>query len=144
MNNNDQKFVDFLYEQIFVQQFRCNYFNTLGQTAPTSVWNRVSDEKNILHKMIDNYKQYYVNKAEYIKTKLEEFKEYNITSYLTYDTEYYINQYNERIETINKYIVEIDNKNIDHIATEKLSYISDDINALFPDILDPSLLGKLC
>lgn len=144
MDNNDQKLVDFLYEQIFVQQLRCNYFETLGQTTPNSVWNRVSDEKNILNIMITNYRQYYTDKAELIKIKLCELKEYNIASYLTYDKEYYVNLYNAQIETVNKYIVSIENKTMDHISTKKLSYISDDIDTLFNGfILNPTLLNKL-
>ena len=94
--------------------------------------------------IIEKYKKYYHDKAEEIKTKLEEQKEYNISSYLTYDTEYYINQYNDRVEEINKYLVELDNKTFDNIANEKLSSISETIDQLFPNYMaDPTLLGKL-
>ncbi len=143
MNIVEQKLVDFLYENIFIQQIRCDHFNTVG-AQPNSVWNKHTDEKKILNNMVEKYKKYYKNKAEEIKNKIEEQKEYNVSSYLTYNSEYYINQYNDRIEEINKYIVEIDSKSLDHIANDKLSSISDTIDKLFPNyIAEPTLLGKL-
>ena len=143
MNIVEQKLVDFLYENIFIQQIRCDHFNTVG-VQPNSVWNKHTDEKKILNNMVEKYKKYYKNKAEEIKNKIEEQKEYNVSSYLTYNSEYYINQYNDRIEEINKYIVEIDSKSLDHIANDKLSSISDTIDKLFPNyIAEPTLLGKL-
>lgn len=143
MNSFDQKLVDFLYENIFSQKIRCDYFNKIGIQA-NSVWNKHIDEKKILDNMIEKYKKYYHDKAEEIKVKLEEQKQYNVSSYLTYDTDYYINQYNDRVEEINKYLVELDNKTFDHIAKEKLSSISQKIDQLFPNYMtDPTLIGKL-
>ena len=143
MDNSDQQLVDILYENIYIQQIRCDYFNTIGVQS-NSIWNKHTDEKKILDNIIEKYKKYYHDKAEEIKNKLSEQKEYNVSSYLTYDTEYYINQYNDRVEELNKYQVELDTKTLDHIATEKLSSISETIDQMFPGyITDPTLLGKL-
>lgn len=143
MNSIDQKLVDFLYENIFTQQQRCDYFNTVGVQV-NSVWNKYADEKKILDNTVAKYKKYYQDKAEEIKTKLEEQKEYNVSSYLTYDPEYYVNEYNERVEEVKKYLAELDCKTLDHIAKDKLSSISEKIDQLFPGyIVDPTLLGKL-
>lgn len=143
MNTSDQKIVDVLYENIFAQQQRCDYFNKLG-FQPNSVWNKYPDEKNILDNMVARYKKYYHDKANEIKNKLEEQKEYNVSSYLTYDPEYYINKYNDRVEEINKYLVDLDSKTLEHIAKDEMSFISEEIDKQFPDyIRNPTLLGKL-
>ena len=57
MSNNDQLLVDHLYNAIFVQQLRCNHFNSVGQQASNSVWNKQADEKKIIDKMVDQYKK---------------------------------------------------------------------------------------
>lgn len=143
MNNIDQKTVDFLYEQIVGQQLRCDYFDRIGNIAPNSVWNKTSDERAILQMFVNNYKRYYLDKAEEIKKKLEEIKEYDISSYLTYDTEYYVNKYNSRMEEVNRYIVEVNAKDTESVLKDKLGFISDEISLLFPDIMtDPILIGK--
>jgi hypothetical protein len=145
MSNNDQQLVDHLYNAIFVQQLRCNHFNSTGHQSSNSIWNKYSDEKKIMLSMIEKYKKYYKNKVDNIKTQLHDIKEVNVNSYLTYDTDYYIEKYNQRMEELNKYIVEIDAKDFDHIAKDKLSTISEDIDYQFPNyLLDPTLLGKLC
>jgi hypothetical protein len=145
MSNTDQHLVDYLFEQIFVQKLRCTHFNSITQhISKNSVWNRHTDENKIMDNMLQKYKSYYRDKAEKMKIKLLELKQYNTSSYLTYDSEYYINKYNAQVEQVNKYIVELDNKNINHITTEKLSYISQEINLLFPSITpDPTLLGLI-
>ena len=44
MSNNDQQLVDHLYNTIFVQQLRCNYFESVGgKHAFNSVWNKHTD-----------------------------------------------------------------------------------------------------
>ena len=143
MSKTDQRLVDYLFEQIFVQQLRCNYFISIApQASANSIWNRHSDENKILNIMVEQYKQYYKNKASQIKNKLADIKEQNISSYLTYDTDYYINQYNDRIEQVKKYLVELDTRTIDNISKDKLSHISDEIDELFPGFIsDPTLLG---
>jgi hypothetical protein len=144
MSNNDQQLVDHLYNIIFVQQLRFNHFNSVGQSN-NSVWNKHSDEKKILDTMVENYKNYYKTKVEDLKTKLYDLKEVNVNSYLTYDKEYYVNDYNQRIEELNKYLVELDTKTLDHISKDKLSFLSEELELQFPDYLvDPVLLGKLC
>lgn len=145
MSSTDQHLVDYLFEQIFVQRLRCTHFNSISpQTSTNSIWNRHSDEIKILDLMVQQYKKYYINKAEQIKTKLADIKENNISSYLTYDTEYYINQYNDRVEQVKKYLVELDAKTNDHISTDKLSHISSEIDELFPNFIsDPTLLGRI-
>lgn len=145
MSNNDQLLVDHLYNAIFVQQLRCNHFNSVGQQASNSVWNKHADEKKIIDKMVDQYKKYYKDKVEKLKNQLHDIKEVNINSYLTYDTEYHVSLYNQRMEELNKYLVEIDAKTLDHITNDKLSSLSEALDLQFPGYLvDPSLLGKLC
>ena len=144
MSNNDQQLVDHLYNIIFVQQLRFNHFNSVGQSN-NSVWNKHSDEKKILDTMVENYKNYYKTKVEDLKTKLYDLKEVNVNSYITYDKEYYVNEYKQRIEELNKYLVELDTKTLDHISKDKLSFLSEELELQFPDYLvDPVLLGKLC
>ena len=145
MSNNDQLLVDHLYNAIFVQQLRCNHFNSVGQQASNSVWNKQADEKKIIDNMVDQYKKYYKDKVEKLKNQLHDIKEAKINSYLTYDTEYHISLYNQRMEELNKYLVEIDAKTLDEIANDKLSSLSEALDLQFPGYLvDPSLLGKLC
>ena len=144
-SNRDQQLVDYLYNAIFVQKTRCNHFNAVGPQAVNSVWNRHSDENKILNDMVENYKQYYIDKVEELKITLNKIKEDNVNSYLTYDPEYHINKYTERMEELDKYLVELENKTIDHISKEKLSFVSEEINSQFPDYMsDPTLLGLLC
>lgn len=145
MSNNDQQLVDHLYNTIFVQKLRCKHFNSVGQHASNSVWNKHSDEKKILDKMVDQYKKYYKDKVEDLKTKLHDIKEANVNSYLTYDTEYHVNQYTQSVEELDKYLVELDAKTFDHVAKDKLSIVSKAIDAQFPGFMTvPTLLGKLC
>lgn len=145
MSNNDQLLVDHLYNAIFVQQLRCNHFNSVGQQASNSVWNKQADEKKIIDNMVDQYKKYYKDKVEKLKNQLHDIKEANINSYFTYDTEYHVSLYNQRMEELNKYLVELDAKTLVEIANDKLSSLSEALDLQFPGYLvDPSLLGKLC
>jgi hypothetical protein len=144
MRNNDQLLVDHLYNAIFVQNIRCDHFNTLIPQASNSIWNKFSDEKRILDNMVDNYKNYYKNKVKALKTELHNVKEANINSYLTYDADYYVSQYTQSIEEIDNYLANLERKTFDHISKEKLSNISDALNIQFPDYLvDPTLIGQL-
>lgn len=142
MDTSEQKLVDFLYENIFAQKQRCDYFNNM-RVQSNSLWNKHTDEKKILDNLIEKYKDYYRNKIEEIKKKIQEQKEYNLNSYLTYNTEYYINRHNEQMEEINKYLTELNSKDIDFISKEKISSVSETIDNLFPNfMLSPTLLGK--
>jgi hypothetical protein len=142
--NNDQQLVDYLYNSIFVQQVRCNHFNSVGYQSTNSIWNKQIDEKKILDKIIQNYKKYYKDKAVALLIHLGEINKNNVNSYLTYDPEYYIEKYKKRVEELNKYILEIDKKDFNIITTVKLSTISVEIDKLFPNYMfDPTLLGKL-
>jgi hypothetical protein len=145
MSNNDQQLVDHLYNAIFVQQLRCDHFNLAGHQTSNSVWNKHADEKKILDNMIEQYKKYYKDKVMVLKTQLNDIKEVNVNSYLTYDTEYYISEYTQRVEELDKYLVELEAKSFDHIAKDNLSYISEAINYQFPEYSTyPTLLGQLC
>lgn len=144
MSNNDQQFVDYLYNNIFVQLLRFNYFDSSGKQSNNSIWNKYSDEKKILDNFVDRYKKYYKNKAEILKTVLYEIKETNIHSFLTYDVNYHVLQYNTRIEEIDKYLSELEFQTLNHISKHKLSFISETLNTQFPGYFaDPTLLGKL-
>lgn len=143
MNINDQQLVDHLYNQIFTQQTRFNYFNKISTQHVNSVWNKTSDENEILKNMVEHYKKYYINKTLEIKVQLENNKNDNISSYLTYDPKYYIDEYNSNIEDIDKYISKLKLKNIDNID-EDFSQISENVDKLFPSFLKiPTLLGQL-
>jgi hypothetical protein len=144
MCNNDQQLVDHLYNAIFVQYLRCNYFNFSGQ-QPNSVWNKHTDEKKILDTMVNTYKNFYKTKVEKLKTKLNDIKENNINSYLTYDKEFYVNEYTNRIKELDKYLIELDARTFVHIANDKLSSLSEALDLQFPGYLvNPTLLGQLC
>ena len=139
MSNNDQRLIDHLYNAVCLQKLRCDYFYHTNQ-QPNSVWNKYTDEKKMLDINIISYKNFYKNKVEELKTKVTELKEQNINSYLTYNTEYYINQYNSLMEDINKYCVELETKTIENIQKEKLSYVSKNIEEIFPNFMVNPLL----
>ena len=144
MSNKDQQLVDHLYNTIFVQLHRYNYFNSIGKIPNNSVWNKKTDEKKILDIFVDKYKDYYKNKVEDLKLKLYDIKQIHTLSYLTYDIDYYISQYNERMEDVNKYLTELESKTLDHIKKDTLSFMSDNLNKCFPNyLIDPTLLGLL-
>ena len=144
-DNIDQQIIDQIYSAICVQQHRCNHFNAITPTPHTnSVWNKSKDENDILNELVNVYKQYYQNKVEELKTKVDELKETNINSYLTYDKEFYVNEYNQHVEQLDKYLVDLDAKTVEDIMTQKLSKVSEQIDVLFPNyMVDPILLGKL-
>ena len=144
MSNLDQQLVDCLYNAIYVQKLRFNYFNGVGTQVKNSVWNKHSDEKLLLDITVHKYKNYYKEKINNMKLELEKTKETNIASYMTYDTEYHINLYNQQVEKLDKYLVELENKTFEQISTEKLSIVCEEIDYLFPNYLvDPTLIGKL-
>ena len=141
MSNNDQQIIDHLYNTIYTQQIRCDQFYN-GYQPTNSVWNRYTDEKKILDSLVHKYKKFYINKAEELKNKILEIKEYNTNSYLTYDLEFYINSYNNQLDQINKYISNVENINVELIKKDKLNSISKDLDLLFPGYLvSPTLFG---
>jgi hypothetical protein len=141
MSNRDQHLIDHLYNTVCLQKLRCDFFYN-GTIQANSIWNKYTDEKKILDITVNNYKNFYKNKVEELKTKVSELKEQNINSYLTYDTEYYINQYNSLMEDINKYCNELEEKTVDDLQKVKLSYISKNIEELFPNFtVNPVLLN---
>lgn len=145
MSNNDQQLVDHLFEQIFVQKPRCTHFDTINPNlSSNSVWNKSSDEKAILDLTLNKYKKYYKDKMEELKNVLSVKKDYDISSYLTYDTEYYVNEYNDRNEEIKKYLVELETKTFEDISNQDLTNVSEQLNALYPNFMcKPTLLGLL-
>ena len=145
MSNNDQQLVDHLFQQIFVQKLRCTHFDAVKpKPSANSIWNKSSDETAILDSAVAKYKKYYQDKADELKTQLNKKKEYDVSSYLTYDTEYYVNEYNDRVEEVKKYLVNLENKTIDQIAKDDLSLVSEKVNALYPAFMaKPTLLGLL-
>lgn len=144
MSSNDQQLVDHLYNTIFVQKQRCDHFDFACKHATNSIWNKYTDEKKILDNMVEKYKKYYKDKVELLKTKLHDMKEANINSYLTYDKEYYTQQYIKYMEEVNKYLVELDGKTLDHVTKDKLSTLPESLNSCFPSyMVDPTLLGRL-
>lgn len=142
--SNDQQLVDYLYNSIFVQKLRCDHFNSSGLKNSNSIWNKHSDEKKILDIMVNNYKNFYKIKVDELKAILNTIKEDNVNSYLTYDKEYYVNDYSQRIEELDKYLVELDARTLDNVTTDKLNSLSKALDVQFPDYLKtPTLLGKL-
>lgn len=144
MNHKDQKLVDHLFERIFLQKIRYAFFSKVPPKRHPNIRDKSNDEKEILEDFIAKYKKFYQDKAEELKKKLNEKKEYDISSYFAYDTEYYINEYNNRVEEVNKYLVELENKTNDQIDKDDLSFVSEKINALYPNFIPkPNLLGLL-
>jgi hypothetical protein len=142
--SNDQQLVDYLYNAIFSQQLRCAHLNSVVGQQINSVWNKHTDEKKILDKMVDRYKNFYKEKIELLKTHFHIIKEYNVNSFLTYDRAYYISKYNQHIEELDKYLIELELKTLDTISKEKLSSISEEIDIICPYYLvDPTLLGLI-
>jgi hypothetical protein len=134
MNNNDQQIIDFLYTQIITQKIRCDHFKLIIQ-APQSIWNKYRDEKTILDKITTLYKKFYINKLNKLKIILEEKKIYYVTSYLTYNTDFYLNQHKKMNEDIEKYLTNISNTPTDNITTTNIFTLSTDINTLVPNYL---------
>jgi len=126
---------------ISAQRLRCEYFKSVTPNITTkSVWNKTIHEKGILEQMINLYKDFYLQKIVEIEKQLEETKEYNINSILTYDADYYVNQFNDKMEDIKKYRVMLDKKTDDEIYTEDLTFISEDINFTFSDYIPDPIL----
>jgi hypothetical protein len=129
---SDQLKLDLLYHSIYVQKLRYDTFNAI-QTS--GVWNKSKDEKSILDQLIYEYKNYYLKKTDDLIKKLNDEKEYNITSYLTLSTEFYITKFNQEIEQIDTYLLKL--KKIDHnnVLNTDLSIISADIDLKYFDFL---------
>ena len=143
MTNNDQQTVDLFYNAIYLQQIRCDHFY-IGPHCTNSIWNRHPDEKNILNTLIKKYKNFYIKKAEELKKKVLETKEDNIKSYLTYDPTFYIKLYDNQVEEIDKYILDVENKTDESIQKDRINFISKGIDELFPNYLvTPVLHGLL-
>ena len=137
----EQQLIDNLYNAIYLQEIRCNqYITTVKQV--NSVWNKYPDEKKFLDFLVEKYKNFYKNKATELKTKVLEMKEYNIKSYFTYDSDFYNNLYSNQIQQIDKYVTDIESKTLEFIKKNKLTFISKDIDELFPlYLVSPTLLG---
>lgn len=145
MSNNDQRLVDYLFEQIFIQKLRCNHFDTINPNiSSNSVWNKSRDEKAILELTLNRYKKYYKDKMKELENILLVKKNDNISSYLTYNTKYYTDEYNDRNKEIKKYLVEIETKTFEDISKQDLTNVSDHLNDLYPNFMcKPTLLGLL-
>lgn len=142
MSDISQSTLDHLYMQIYAQHTRYSYFN--NQSSSKGVWNKSGHEKGILDRYIELYKNYYRTQALKIRTQIESDKDYNVSSYLTYDPEYYVNLCNDRVEEITKYLVELDNLSYEDVLTKDLSSISSVIDNKFgTKILSPSMLDGL-
>jgi len=138
----DQSFIDQLYYNLFEQTLRYTHFNI--SVPSNSVWNKSIGEKNVLERLVKIYKKFHEDKAEEIRIKIGEIKEANVNSYLTYDPEFHVNQYNDRIAEINKYLVTLEALTFEDVMDAELGVISDEIELLFPSyIVTPTLYGKL-
>jgi hypothetical protein len=137
----EQQIIDNLYNSIYLQEVRCNQYITCVKQA-NSVWNKYPDEKKFLDNLVEKYKNFYKKKASELKIKVLEMKEYNIKSYFTYDSDFYNNLYLTQIQQIDKYITDLESKTLDFIKKNKLTFISKDIDELFPlYLVSPTLLG---
>ena len=137
----EQQLIDNLYNAIYLQEIRCNQYITSVKQV-NSVWNKYPDEKKFLDILVEKYKNFYKNKATELKTKVLEMKEYNIKSYFTYDSDFYNNLYSNQIQQIDKYVTDVESKTLEFIKKNKLTFISKDIDELFPlYLVSPTLLG---
>jgi hypothetical protein len=138
----DQSFIDQVYYNIFEQTLRYNQFYI--NLHSSSVWNKAIGEKNVLESLITIYKKFYEDRAEEIRIKIGEIKEVNVNSYMTYDCEYHINKYNDRISEVNKYLITLEALTYEDVMDAKLGVISEEIELLFPKyIVTPTLYGRL-
>lgn len=139
--NKEQKCVDFLFEKLYTQYNRYNYFKSIQMPFNST---RLSDETEILNKHIEEYKNFYKNMIENIKTKLEEIHYNNITSYLTYDVNYYNDQHSIRKKEINTYLANLDKYDIETLLNKSIASVSPTIDYLTPEyIFTPTLVGLL-
>jgi hypothetical protein len=138
----DQSFIDQVYYNLFEQTLRYNQFYI--NLHSNSVWNKSIGEKNVLESLVKIYKKFYYDKAEEIRIKIGQIKQVNVNSYMTYDCEYHVNQYNDRIAEVNKYIVKLDAITYEDVMDSELGVISEEIELLFPKYLvTPTLYGRL-
>jgi len=140
----EQSKVDILYNGILLQKIRYDHFKSVAPTTqPISIWNRSNDEKKMLDILIEKYKSYYINKAEELKVKLAEIRDYNTSSYMTYNKSYYLTEYTTRFDEVNRYIEHIRAKTIIEILNDKLGIVSEHIESMFPRYMaNPTLIGE--
>ena len=144
--NNEQYELDNLYNQMSAQKLRCDYFFKKNHNM-NSVWNKYTDEKFLFDIHCDNYKNWYLAKINQLKTKIFEYKEKNITSYLTLNVNFYIQQYTEWINDIDTYTVRIEQIDNNTLITENLSHytMNTELINLFPNfLLLPTLFKTEC
>jgi len=124
--NNEQQYIDQLYAFVFAQRIRCTQLSSS------------EEELNVLMDFVSVYKQYYEQKAEEILTRLHKTRDINVGSYLTYDKEFYVTEYNARKEEVELYLKKLP----DMSSMEDLSVISPAIDKLFAEfVLTPTLFS---
>ncbi len=139
--NEDQLKIDLLYNAVYLQIIRYKHFE--DKKIQAGFWNRSLDEREILNNYIKEYINCYRIKIPLIRKKIEEEKQYNTTSYFTYDVKYYENQYEKKMKEINEYekkLGELDYKNI--LKTD-LTKVSEEIDkyGIMPN--KPNLFEKI-
>jgi hypothetical protein len=114
--NNSQEYLDQIYSLLLNQRIRC-------------MVHPCTEEFRILSRLVELYKNYYIGRAEEIKSWLYENKEENMNSYFTHD-----------IQEIDKYLAGIDNRSV----TEDFTIISPSISKRFSGfMLQPTLIGAI-
>lgn len=141
MNDTNQQYLDFLYEQLVYQYKRYAYYKNIDLPFNST---RLHDEIKILENCTEMYKNFYKKRIEVIRKKLTKTHNKNIKSYLTLDVEYYNKQYSLRMEEIDNYLNKLSNIDIDSITTVDLGNISPVINYNVSElILTPSLFNLI-
>jgi len=141
MNDTNQQYLDFLYEQLVYQYKRYVYYKNIDLPFNST---RLNDEIKILENCAEMYKNFYKKRIEVIRKKLTKTHNKNIKSYLTLDVEYYNKQYSLRMEEIDNYLNKLSNIDIDSITTVDLGNISPVINYNVSElILTPSLFNLI-
>ena len=139
MSNSDQQLIDLLYNNIYMQKIKCEYYFN-KHISPDSMWNKHTDEHNIMELYIKKYKQFYIDKSNELIIKLIEIKNANINSYLTFNPEQYENLHTTDLNNINIIVNQINSKNINSILSDKISILFKPFNNIPIIFVDPTLL----
>lgn len=142
MNSINQSKIDLLYNAIYIQNIRYLHFTAIKTSGQWS--SKFNDEIVIFKNLIKEYKQLFLNQINDLTKIITDAKEYNTTSYLTYNCDYYIEQFNNHIDLLNKYTDKVENLNIDNVLITDLSSLGKELDLLYPKFITvPSLFNEL-
>lgn len=124
----DQK-LDLLYGLCFSQMVR-------SKLSPTYV------EKRILDETVNGIRSYLLQFVEELKKKVYADKKRCMESYLTWDTEYYKQDGEDKEKLVSDFEQKIKDTNSKEFLGEDLSITGTDLDALYPGVLPKSLVRE--